>query len=61
MSRHLTDHEKPAQEEGLKHLLRIARAETAGFWKTLWKRRSLPAPADRRIVEYVRIEKGREA
>lgn len=59
MARHLTDHRALPQGGRIRHFLRLAR-QGAGFWPTLW-RRPVPVPAtNRRMVEFVRIGKGRE-
>jgi hypothetical protein len=61
MTRHLNDHEKPVQEDGLKQAFRIARAGGEEFWKALWKRRGLQGGNNRRLVEYARIDRGRRS
>lgn len=59
MARHPTDHRAPSQGARLRHFLRLAR-EGSLVWQTLW-RRPVPVPVtNRRAVEFLRIEKGRE-
>lgn len=59
MARHPTDHRTPPQGGRMRHFLRLAR-QGADVWQTLW-RRPVPVPAtNRRVVEFVRIGKGRE-
>jgi hypothetical protein len=60
MPRHLADHETPSSKDGLAHFLRISRGENPSFWKVLWKK-GTPEPTNRRVVEYVRIDRGRSA
>lgn len=59
MSRHPTDHRALPQGGRVKHFMRLAR-EGLSFWPTIW-RRPVPVPlTNRRVVEFVRIGKGRE-
>lgn len=59
MGRHLADHRTPSHGGRLKHFLRIAR-DGGAAWQALW-RKPVPAPVtNRRTVEFLRIEKGRE-
>lgn len=60
MTKHLVDHEKPVQEASVTHILRIDRANPDSFWKVLWKRASSNGSSNRGVMEYVRIERGRE-
>ena len=59
MGRHPTDHEQPSLNDGLR-LFRLAQRDGEAVWKALWKR-GVVEQADRRVVEYARIERGRTA
>jgi hypothetical protein len=58
MGRHLADHETPKLSDGLSRFLRVAKADHGAFWRVLWKRAAV-VPKDRRVVEYIRIDRGR--
>lgn len=61
MSRHLADHRKPSQGGRMKHFLQIARGAASGeIWHKLWQRPAERGESNRRVAEYVRIDKGRE-
>lgn len=55
MSKHLADHRKATTGERVKHFLRLARAERAP-----WKRPRGEA-GQSRLVQFLRIERGRTA
>ena len=61
MSKHLADHARPTNGGRVKHFLRIARQGSESAWKGLWQHRTAPDDSNRRVVEYVRIERGRQA
>ncbi len=61
MTRHLADHRKPSQGGRVKHFLRIARAEASDLWQRMAQRPRGPVEGNRRLVEYVRIARGRQA
>ncbi|GHC55765.1 hypothetical protein [Neogemmobacter tilapiae] len=61
MQKHLTDHEHPKQEEGLRHFWQAARPERPHRWLPLMKQRPATANHDRRVPEYARIARGRTA
>jgi hypothetical protein len=56
MGRHLADHRSPSKGARLRHFLRIARADRAG-----WHRAETLAATNRRLVEFMRIARGRTA
>jgi hypothetical protein len=59
MARHPTDHRTPPQGGRIRHFLRLAR-DGGAAWQALW-RRPVPVPAtNRRTVEFLRIDRGRE-
>ena len=55
MTRHLADHQAPSTGGRLKHFLRLARAPR-GIWH-----RSQGAGSQTRIVQFLRIARGRTA
>ena len=61
MSKHLADHRAPSNGGRMKHFLRIARSRTDAFWRGVWQRPVGRADGNRRLMEYVRIERGRDA
>jgi hypothetical protein len=56
MSRHLADHRNPSQGGRVKHFLRLDRTR-----RSFWHRPEAQAKGNRRLVEYLRIERGRTA
>ncbi len=61
MTRHLTDHRAPSEGSRVKHFLRIARTEASVLWMHLARRPRLMGTGNRRLVEYARIARGRQA
>jgi len=62
MSHHLADHRVSSQGGRTRHFLRIARIGKSGsVWRGLWQRPATRSQGNRRVVEYLRIEKGHEA
>ena len=53
MSKHLADHQRPTSGGRVKHFLRLARAERAGW------HRAHAAPGTARLVQFLRIARGR--
>ena len=60
MTKHLADHRTPSQGGRLQHFLRIARDRSEAAWRAAWQRPRETDGGHRRVVEYVRIEKGRQ-
>lgn len=60
MSRHLADHRTPSDGGRVKHFLRLAREAGTG-WRRLWKAPRAEKAEGRTVVEYARIERGRQA
>jgi hypothetical protein len=60
MTRHLADHRTPSEGGRVKQFLRIARAEASGLWMRLARRPRMMGTGNRRLVEYARIERGRD-
>lgn len=61
MTRHLADHRAPAGPARLQQFLRVERAASETMWKALRRKPRERAEANRRAVEYARIERGRLA
>lgn len=61
MSKHLADHRSAPSGGRVKAFLTIARDRSETMWRALWKRPVERAADNQRLVQYVRIEKGREA
>lgn len=61
MTKHLADHRNPSTGGRVKAFLTIARDRSESAWRGVWQRRYDRGAESRRLVEYVRIEKGREA
>jgi hypothetical protein len=59
MTKHLADHRNAAGAGRLKHFLRIARDRSDAAWRSVWQRPRETGPQNQRLVEYVRIERGR--
>lgn len=56
MAKHPVDHRKPSQGARVAAFLRIAKSG-----RTLWHRSESLPKGNRRLVEFMRIERGREA
>lgn len=61
MSKHLADHQTMPSTGRIQQFLRIARNRSETAWRGLWQRSFDRAEDNQRLVQYVRIEKGREA
>ena len=61
MTKHLADHRTAPSGNRVKAFVAIARDRSETVWRGLWKRPVERADTSRRLVEYVRIERGREA
>jgi hypothetical protein len=59
MTKHLADHQRASHGGRMQHFLRIARDRTEATWAKVWQRAPLPDDSNRRVVEYVRIARGR--
>lgn len=60
MARHLADHRTPSMGARLKRFLAIERSQGDGVLRGL-ARRPVAANANRRLVEFLRIARGRSA
>ncbi len=60
MSKHIADHRKASDGGRMAHFLRIARQSSEEFWRGLQKRPMAETAGNRRVVEYVRIARGRQ-
>ncbi|MBL8562604.1 MAG: hypothetical protein JNN06_10015 [Gemmobacter sp.] len=59
MTRHLADRRKPSTGARLKAFLHLARSE-GQIWQAIW-RQPVPVPVrNRRMVEFLRIARGRQ-
>lgn len=59
MTRHLADRHDATSKARVKQFLRIDHsAKRAELWKVLWQRPVERAQTNRRLVEYLRIERG---
>lgn len=61
MTKHLADHRDASTGGRVKHFLRLARNRSEAAWQRVWQRPVERAQENRRLVEYVRIERGRSA
>ena len=61
MTKHMADHRTAPTGGRLKAFLRIAHDRSETVWRGLWQRPLDRATDNQRLVQYVRIEKGREA
>lgn len=61
MTKHLADHREASNGGRVKHFLRLARDRSETVWRGLWQRPADRAEENRRLVEYVRIERGHES
>lgn len=57
--KHLADHRSATTGARLRHYLRLARDKSESAWEQVWQKAPLRGPGNRRVVEYVRIERGR--
>ena len=61
MTKHLADHRTAPTGGRVKAFVSIARDRSETVWRALWQRPFDRAEDNQRLVQYVRIEKGREA
>lgn len=61
MTKHLADHREASTGGRVKHFLRLARDRSEAAWEQVWQRPFERADENRRLVEYVRIERDRNA
>lgn len=61
MTKHLADHRTAPSGGRVKAFVTIARDRSETVWRGLWQRPLDRAEDNQRLVQYVRIEKGREA
>lgn len=60
MTKHIADHRTPPQGGRLIHFLRITRDKSEAAWRSAWQRSRETDGGHRRVVEYVRIARGRQ-
>lgn len=58
--KHLSDHHASTSAARLAHFLRLARDRSESAWTRVWQKPRRPAGSGRRLVEYLRIARGRE-
>lgn len=58
--KHLADHRSNSTGGRLTHFLRLARDRSEAAWVRVWQRPATRSQSNRRLVEFVRIERGRE-
>lgn len=58
--KHLADHRRTSTGARMTHFLRLARMNTAHVWARVWQKPVAQPKANRRAVEFARIERGRE-
>ena len=61
MTKHLADHRTAPSGGRVKAFVTIARDRSETVWRGLWQRPLDRSGDNQRLVQYVRIEKGREA
>lgn len=59
MTKHLADHREASNGGRVKHFLRLARDRSETTWQRVWQRPLERTEDNRRLVEYLRIERGR--
>jgi hypothetical protein len=60
MTRHLADHRTASEGGRLKHFLRIARDRSETTWRAVFQRNLSRDGDNRRVLEYIRIERQRQ-
>ena len=58
--KHLADHRTPSTGARFAQFLRLTRNRGEIVWARVWQRPVLLPVTNRRVVEYIRIERGRE-
>jgi len=59
MTRHLADKRNPSDGGRLRQFLRLAR-DGNRMWQDLWRKPAAGPAGNRRVVEYLRIDRGRQ-
>jgi hypothetical protein len=59
MSKHLADHRSSSNGGRVKHFMALARDRGEAVWRAVWQKAATRGDGNRRVVEYVRIERGR--
>ena len=57
--RHLADHDRSPSGARMKNFVQIARDRSESLWRVLWQKPSALGASNRRVLEYVRIDRGR--
>ncbi len=59
MSKHLADHRTPPQGGRVKAFFAIARDRSESAWRGVWRRPQQDSGENQRLVQFLRIAKGR--
>lgn len=59
MTKHLADHRTPQEGGRAKAFFAIARDRSESAWRGLWRRPQESSGENQRLVQFLRIEKGR--
>lgn len=60
MTKHLADHRKASQGGRVKHFLRIAQDGSGSVWRKLFQQPRARGDSNRRALEFIRIDHGRD-
>lgn len=60
MTRHVADKRAASTGGRMTHFLRISRDRSESLWRSLWKMPRVKPAEGRRVVEFARIDRGRE-
>lgn len=61
MTKHLADHRRASQGGRVKHFLRIAKDGSSSVWHRLFQKPHGRSDNNRRALEFIRIEHGRDS
>ena len=57
MTKHIADHRSAPDSSRVLHFLRIAHYQPEAAWRATWRKPVTRAEGNRRLVEFVRIER----
>lgn len=58
--KHIADHDHGKSGARVQNFIKIARDRSDSIWRVLWQRPSALGAGNRRVLEFVRIGKGRQ-
>ncbi len=58
--KHLADHRSSSTGARLSHFLRLARNRSEAAWERVWQKPAARSQGNRRLVEFIRIERGHD-